>query len=199
VLKAETRNYVPKFIAAALIAGEPEKYGFNDLVYEAPVDYDEVTTKRPLGLTTLARMAHTTVTNIKELNPALLKNVTPPSEEGFTVRVPSGSGALFEQAYAVQYGSSPDIKVIDYTVKRGETLAAIARRYHIRPSQIIETNELKTGTLRTGQQLTIIQDGSAPPEPVKEQKTAVRPSTTQKAAPKPSSQPTKTKSKTKTH
>ena len=199
VLKAETRNYVPKFIAAALIAGEPEKYGFNDLVYEAPVGYDEVTTKRPLALTTLARMAHTTVANIKELNPALLKNVTPPSEEGFTVRVPSGSGALFEQAYAVQYGSSPDIKVIDYTVKRGETLAAIARRYHIRPSQIIETNELKTGTLRTGQQLTIIQDGSAAPEPVKEQKTAARPSTTQKAASKPSSQPTKTKSKTKTH
>jgi membrane-bound lytic murein transglycosylase D len=208
VLKAETRNYVPKFIAAALIAGEPEKYGFNDLVYEAPVDYDEVKTKRPLGLATIARMAHTTVANLKELNPALLKNVTPPSEEGFTVRVPSGSGELFNQAYAAQYASSPDIKVISYTVKRGETLAAIARRHHVRPNQIIETNELKTSALRPGQQLTIIQDGSAPtPEPVKEQKTAARPwttqkaptlsSTSQKAAPKTSSQPTKTKSKTK--
>jgi membrane-bound lytic murein transglycosylase D len=209
VLKQETRNYVPKFIAAALIAGEPEKYGFNDLVYEAPVDYDEVTTKRPLALTTAAHMAHTTVTNLKELNPALLKNVTPPSEEGFTLRVPSGSGELFNQAYAAQYASSADIKVINYTVKRGETLAAIARRYHVRPSQIIETNELKTGALRTGQQLTIIHDGSAPaPEPVKEQKAvahpsvtkkaAVRPSTTQKTAPKSSGHPTKTKSKTKT-
>jgi len=219
VLKQETRNYVPKFIAAALIAGEPEKYGFNDLVYEAPVDYDEVTTKRPLALTTVAHMAHTTVTNLKELNPALLKNVTPPSEEGFIVRVPSGSGALFNEAYAAQYATSAEIKVINYTVKRGETLAAIARRYHVRPSEIIEMNELKTGALRTGQQLTIIQDGSAPaPEPVKEQKAvarpspsqkapartsttqkaAARPSTTQKAAPKSSRHSTKTKSKTKT-
>lgn len=207
VLKAETRNYVPKFIAAALIAGEPEKYGFNDLVYEAPVDYDEVTTKRPLALATVARMAHTTVANLKELNPALLKNVTPPSEEGFTLRVPSGSGELFNQAYAAQYPSSADIKVTTYSVKKGETLAAIARRYHVRPSQIIETNELKSSQLRTGQQLTIIQDGSAPaPEPVNQkaparpsasQKAPVRSSTTQKVAPKTSSQPAKTKSKTK--
>src|SRR5262249_21958071 len=144
----------------------------------------------------------------KELNPALLKNVTPPSEEGFTVRVPSGSGVLFNEAYEAQYASSADIKVINYTVRKGETLAAIARRYQVRPSQIIETNELKTSALRTGQQLTIIHDGSAPvPEPVN-QKTPARPSTTQKAparsstsqkaAPKTSNQPTKTKSKSKT-
>jgi len=194
VLKAETRNYVPKFIAAALIAGEPERYGFTDLVYEAPVDYDEVTTKRPLALTAMARMAHTTVANLRELNPALLKNVTPPSEEGFIVRVPSGGGELFNQAYTAQYASSGEIKVINYTVKRGETLAAIARRHHVRPNQIIETNELKTSQLRPGQQLTIIQDGSAPtPEPVS-QKAAARPSP-QKAAPKPSSQSSKTKTK----
>ena len=188
ILKQETRNYVPKFIAAALIAGEPEKYGFADLVYEAPVDYDEVTTRRPLTLTTIARLARTTVVNLRELNPALLRNITPPSEEGFTVRVPSGSGEIFTAAYKSQY-DSPNIKVISYTVKKGETLAVIAKRYHVRPSQIIETNELKTGQLRTGQQLTIIQDGSAPAE------TPSPKPPPQKASPRTSSQSSKTKTR----
>jgi membrane-bound lytic murein transglycosylase D len=184
-LKLETRNYVPKFIAAALIAGEPEKYGFADLVYEAPVDYDEVTTRKPLTLTTVARLAQTTVTNIKELNPSLLRNTTPPSEEGFTLRLPSGSGEIFTQAYKNQY-DSPNVKVISYTVKKGETLATIARRYHVRTAQIMEVNELKTAQLRAGQQLTIIQDGSPPAEPPP-----------QKAAPQKTAPRTSTQSKTK--
>lgn len=187
LLKQETRNYVPKFIAAALIAGEPEKYGFADLVYEAPVDYDEVTTHKPLTFTTIARLAQTTVTNVKELNPALLRNITPPSGEGFTLRLPSGSGEVFTQAYKSQY-DSPNIKVTTYTVKKGETLAAIARRYRVRPAEIIEANELKTAQLRAGQQLTIIQDGSAPAELPPQKSPA------QKAAPRTSTQ-TKTKSK----
>jgi len=186
-LKQETRNYVPKFIAAALIAGEPEKYGFADLVYEAPVDYDEVTTRKPLTFTTIARLAQTTVANVKDLNPALLRNMTPPSEQGFTLRLPAGSGEIFTQAYKSQY-ESPNIKVTSYTVKKGETLAGIARRYHVRPADIIEANELKTAQLRVGQQLTIIHDGSAPAEPPP-QKAAP-----QKTAPKTSTQ---TKSKTR--
>jgi membrane-bound lytic murein transglycosylase D len=157
-LKQETRNYVPKFVAAALIAGAPEKYGFNDLVYEAPFDYDEVTTHRPLTLHTIANLARTTVGNIKELNPELLRTVTPPSEGGFSLRVPSGSGEIFNQAYKAQFDST-GVKVITYTVKKGETVAAIAKRYHQRVSQIMEANDLKTPQLRVGQQLLIVLDG----------------------------------------
>ncbi|HEY2987138.1 MAG TPA: transglycosylase SLT domain-containing protein [Candidatus Binatia bacterium] len=183
ILKQETRNYVPKFIAAALIAGAPEKYGFSELVYEAPVDYDEVTTHRPLTFQTIANLARTTVTNLKELNPALLRNVTPPSEQGFSLRVPSGSGEIFNQAYKAKFDST-NVKMTLYTVKKGETLAAIAKRYHARVSQIIEANDLKTTQLRVGQQLTIIQDGSGPE------------TNTPKAAPKtPPSPSKKTKSK----
>jgi membrane-bound lytic murein transglycosylase D len=160
ILKQETRNYVPKFIAAAQIAAAPEKYGFSDLVYEAPIDYDEVTTHRSLTLPTVAKLARTTVANIKELNPAILRNVTPPSEKGFTLRVPSGSGEIFNQAYKTE-SDSTGVKVATYTVKKGETLTAIAKRNHVRVSQIMQANELKTTQLRIGQQLTIVQDGSA--------------------------------------
>ena len=160
VLKQETRNYVPKFIAAALIAGAPEKYGFSDLVYEAPFDYDEVVTHKPLTLQTIANLARTTVGNIKELNPELLRNVTPPSEKGFGLRVPSGSGEIFNQAYKAQFDST-SLKVVNYTIKKGDTLAAIAKRYHLRVSQIMEANDLKTTQLRVGQQLLIVLEGAA--------------------------------------
>jgi membrane-bound lytic murein transglycosylase D len=179
ILKQETKNYIPKFVAAALIAGSPEKYGFVDLVYEAPMDYDEVVMHRPMTLTRVAHLAQTTVANVKELNPELLRNVTPPSEEGFKLRVPAGSGEIFSQAYNKQY-DSPNIKVINYTVKKGETLATIARRYHVQSNQIIEANELKTAQVRAGQQLTIIQDGSTPAEPAPQPKVAPRPPANQK-------------------
>ena len=81
--------------------------------------------------------------------------ITPPSEGGFSLRVPSGSGEIFTQAYQAQFDSTR-VKVVNYTVKKGETVAAIAKRYHLRINQIMEANDLKTPQLRVGQQLLIV-------------------------------------------
>jgi len=158
-LKQETRNYVPKFIAAALIAAAPEKYGFGDVVYEAPMEYDEVSLQRPLRLETVAQLAGTTVEKIKELNPALLRNTTPPGETSFLLRVPSGSGETFAQSTQSLPASAP-LKAITHTVKKGETLSAIAQRYRLSVSEIMEVNDLKTSLIRVGQQLMIVLDGA---------------------------------------
>jgi len=64
---------------------------------------------------------------------------------------------MFTQAYAVRFDST-GVKVITHTVKKGETLASIAKRYQQRTSHITELNELKTPRLRIGQQLLIVQD-----------------------------------------
>lgn len=154
-LKQETRNYVPKFIAAALIAADPEKCGLNGISYEAPLAYDEVSTHRPLSLETIAKLAQTTVGEIKELNPALLRNSTPPTAENFRLRVPAGNGAAFERAYKATFDSKP-VKVVTYTVKKGETLAALAKRYHTKVDQIMELNGLKKPQLRAGQPLIVV-------------------------------------------
>ena len=154
-LKQETRNYVPKFIAAALIATDPEKCGLNGISYEPPLAYDEVSIQRPLGLETIARLAKATVGEIKELNPALLRNSTPPTTENFRLRVPAGNGAAFEQAYKATFDSKP-VKVVTYTVKKGETLAALAKRYNTKVDQIMELNGLTKPQLRAGQQLTLV-------------------------------------------
>ena len=158
-LKQETRNYVPRFIAAALIASTPEKYGFGNLLYEPPMEYDEVRIFRPMSMETIARLAQATVGEIKELNPALLLNATPPSDNGFVLRLPAGSSKSFTEAYALVPGPTRT-KTIIHTVTKGETLSAIARRYHQRVSQIVEANGLKSSQIRVGQQLMIVLDAT---------------------------------------
>ena len=138
-----------------MIATDPEKCGLNAISYEPPLAYDEVSIQRPLGLETVARLAKATVGEIRDLNPALLRNSTPPTTENFKVRVPAGNGMAFEQAYKATFDSK-QVKVVNYTMKKGETLAALAKRYQMKVDQIMELNGLKTPQLRAGQQLTLV-------------------------------------------
>ena len=158
-LKLETRNYVPKFIAAALIAGTPEKYGFGGIAYESPMEYDEVRVKGALKLTTVAQMANTNVQTIKELNPALLRDVTPPYEDDFALRLPTGSGEIF----ALWYASLPrpaTVNVITHKVNKGETLLGIAKRYNQQVGALMDLNGLKNHVIRVGQDLIVLLEGA---------------------------------------
>jgi membrane-bound lytic murein transglycosylase D len=156
-LKLETRDYVPKFIAAALIAGAPEKYGFEDVDYEAPLAYDEVTIHSPLRLQTVARLANTDVNIIKDLNPALLRNFTPPADEGFTLRLPAGSGPAFLTAYE-RLPAANKIQLSLHRVGKGETLSSIAKRYSQSVSRLLKENALKSWRVRPGQELLIVRE-----------------------------------------
>ena len=156
-LKLETRDYVPKFVAAALIARQPERYGFDEISYEAPMEYDEVIVNQPLRLETVARLANSEIDIIKELNPALLRNFTPPTEAGFTLRLPVGSQADFLAGYE-QLAGSDKIKVSLHKVKKGELLSRIAKKYNVTPKQLVKENSLKSWRLRPGQELIIVSN-----------------------------------------
>ena len=162
-LKLETRDYVPKFVAAAIIARQPERYGFEEISYEEPMEYDEVTVNQPLRLETVARLANTEIDVIKELNPALLRNITPPTDGGFTLRLPVGSQADFLTGYE-QLAGPDKIKVSLHKVKKGELLARIAKKYQLTVKQLVKENGLKSWRLRPGQELIIVSHdvGAAP-------------------------------------
>jgi membrane-bound lytic murein transglycosylase D len=159
-LKLETRDYVPKFVAAALIAQEPERYGFEQISYEAPLEYAEVTVHQPMRLETVARLANTQLDVIKELNPSLLRNFTPPTDGGFRLRLPVRSEASFSAAYE-QLPSSATIKLSLHKVKKGELLERIAKKHHLAPSQLAKENGLKSWRLRPGQELIIVSNDSS--------------------------------------
>jgi hypothetical protein len=153
-LRDETRNFVPKFVAASLIASDPNKYGFIDLAYEPPMDYEEMEIQGSLRLDSLAEMAGTDPETIRALNPELLRTWTPPEESGFRLKLPAGHAILFAQNY--QERQTKPARLLTHEVKKGETLFAIARRYGQQVKSLMELNGLANPTVRVGQLLKVI-------------------------------------------
>jgi len=98
-LPKETRNYVPQFIACAMINIDPKSYGFNDVEYGTPVEYDRVVIKAQVPIQRLAELCNTDVETIRDLNPQLLKDETPVFPDGYLVKIPKGSFKEFSANY----------------------------------------------------------------------------------------------------
>jgi membrane-bound lytic murein transglycosylase D len=159
-LKRETRDYVPKLIAAALIAKTPSRYGFEAVQPLQPLRFDEITVSEQTGLDVLARLADTTGAALVELNPQFFRGVTPPGKP-VIVRVPAGSGTLVVQRWA-ELPAGERVTVIEHVVVRGETISGIARKYRVDQSLVIAANpRARPRALRIGQRLVIPVSGLA--------------------------------------
>jgi membrane-bound lytic murein transglycosylase D len=99
-LPKETSNYVPQFIACALITLNPKTYGFNDVEYASPIEYDRVVIKTQLSVSRIAELCDTQVETIRDLNPQLLQDVTPVFDNGYLIKIPKGSFKKFSKNYA---------------------------------------------------------------------------------------------------
>ncbi len=159
LLKRETKDYVPKLIAAALIAKQPERYGFHVGSAE-PAAYDSIVVPDMTGLDVLARLADTTVAAIRELNPQYLRLATPPGTKS-VVRLPAGHGPMTVAAYA-ELPPRPRVTFVEHFVARGETLGGIALRYRVSQSLLMASNpKVQSRRLRIGQRI-VVPTGGAP-------------------------------------
>lgn len=140
-IKNETKEYVARYIAATMIATNPEDFGFYNLVYHEPMEYDEVTLYSPVDIEVIAKCAETTVQEIKELNPELRRWSTPPNVLYYTVRIPSGSREfLFENLSKVP--SEERFSFDTYKVKKGDNLKKIAKKLNVPVSTIVALNSM---------------------------------------------------------
>jgi membrane-bound lytic murein transglycosylase D len=158
LLRRETKDYVPKLIAAALIAKEPARYGFTVTPAE-PLVYDSVVVPTMTGLDVIARLADTTVAAIRELNPQFLRLATPPARAS-VVRLPTGRGPMTVAAYAEL---PPDKRVtfVEHYVRQGETMGHIARKYRVSGRLLQEANpRVNPRRLRVGQRLVVPTGGA---------------------------------------
>jgi membrane-bound lytic murein transglycosylase D len=157
LLRRETKDYVPKLIAAAVIAKEPARYGFTVTPAE-PTPYDSIVVPTMTGLDVVARLADTTVAAIRELNPQYLRLATPPGVAS-VVRVPAGRGPATVAAYA-ELPPERRVTFVEHVVARGETMGGIARRYRVSSSLLAEANpKVKARRLRVGQLLIVPTGG----------------------------------------
>jgi len=158
-LAKETQHYVPKLIAAALIAKNPSAFGFREeeFEYEPPLEYDEVKLVDATDLDVISRAAGVSVKDVQELNPELRRWCTPPASEKqpYLLRLPKGSGEQFAQNFK-QLSPNERLSFRIHTVKRGDTLSKIAATYGTAAEAILQFNKLKSArTLRVNAELAI--------------------------------------------
>lgn len=153
----ETQNFVPQFIVAVKIANNPEKYGFTNLNYEKPLQYDTVVINKVIDLKIVAKCANTTVEEIRELNPSILAWCTPHGYKDFELKIPYGSKDDFLKNIALEKDLNPSPGYIKHKVKKGEWLEKLAVKYKTTTKAIKEDNPkiAKQKYLKVGQVLVI--------------------------------------------
>lgn len=159
-IKRETKEYVPRFIAAKLIASNPRDYGFIDLDYHPPFEYDVIVLDNPIDLDIAAGCAETTLDAIRELNPELRRWSTPPNVSPYPLRIPYGK----KDAFLENLSKIPEeerFSISTYTVKKGDTIKRISKRIGVPVSVIAELNndggELKP--LKSGEKIYVPPKG----------------------------------------
>ncbi len=153
-LRAETRNYVPKLLAAAIIGADPERYGFTDIEAEPSLAFEEVEVPDATSLDVIAEAAGTDEETIKAMNPQFVRAVTPPDRR-VTVRVPRGSGERFAAAYE-RIPPERRVSWLTHSVTRGETLSRIAARYGTSVAELrAANNNVNPRRLQIGQTLIV--------------------------------------------
>jgi membrane-bound lytic murein transglycosylase D len=137
LLAAETQDYVPKLIAAALIAKEPGRYGLTAPA-GTPFAYDSLVVTDATGLDVIARLAKTSVAEIHELNPQYLRLATPPHSR-MVIRLPVGSGPTVTARYAA-LPAKARVHFLTYVTPRRVRVTSVAARYYLPVSEIRSAN-----------------------------------------------------------
>ncbi|HSP79307.1 MAG TPA: LysM peptidoglycan-binding domain-containing protein, partial [Myxococcaceae bacterium] len=158
-LATETKHYVPKLIAAALVSKHPAAFGFSEeeFDYEPPLEFDEVKLNDATDLDVIARAAGVRVQDLQELNPELRRWCTPPASarNPYILRVPKGTAGRFAENFA-RIAPKERLTFRVHKVKRGDTLSHIALKYGTAPEAILQMNRLKSArTLRINSELVI--------------------------------------------
>lgn len=163
-LPRETRDYVPLMLAAGHIAKEPEKYGFTDLVYQEPLDYDVTWVPGAVSLDAIARAVAMPVDSIADLNTHLVAGVTPEGR-AWPVRLPSGTAEQFAMNFPrifrevraeAAHQQATLASAATHRVMRGETLSHIARRYGVSVLALQQANgNISPRRLQVGQVLRV--------------------------------------------
>jgi len=142
VFSSETRNYIPKLIAAALIAKDPEKYGFTDLTYHPAVRIRQERLTHPVEIRQLAHAMNMSVSEFLVYNPQFMRWATPPKLSSVMVNVPAEVAGGFAERLAAlpQTRINPDVPV--YRVESGDSLWSIAHRFHVPIRELVAANRL---------------------------------------------------------
>ena len=165
LIRRETKEYVPRFMAATIIARNPDRYGFTQESAE-PHQFDEVIVTRPLHLRAIAKATQISYEDLRLFNPELRRDATPPGDETYHLKVPVGTKEKVEQELdqipthkfpplpaKAQFATAGSSQW--YKVRLGDTLAKVSKRFRIPLKTLKTKNSLSGPTIRPGDFLII--------------------------------------------
>ncbi len=165
LIRRETREYVPRFMAATIIAKSPDRYGFpQDVVL--PHQFEEVVVSRPMHLSAVAKVTGVSFQELRQLNPELRRDATPPDANIYHLKVPLGTRSKIEAlldkiptwkfpplpARSQQVKQDP---VRWYKVRVGDNLEKVAKRFGLSVKALKARNNLSGPVIRPGDFLVI--------------------------------------------
>lgn len=155
-LPRQTEDYVPQFMAVLAIAHDPEKYGFDSVDLDEPMDFDQIAFKGAVDLHVIAKMADCTYEQLRELNPAVLRGAATGREGVITIRVPRGKGEILMKKLD-EGAPLPGVNLtLQHRVRSRETIQSIASQYGVNARQLALANGIgQKHPLRRGVVLTI--------------------------------------------
>ncbi|HJQ69141.1 MAG TPA: transglycosylase SLT domain-containing protein [Blastocatellia bacterium] len=173
LLPQETRNYVPIILSIIIISKNQGRYGFS-VTPEPPMNYDIFQLPAQTDLKVVADLMGIPYESVQDLNPELRRGASPPSQS-YNIKVPKGMKGQLEVAYAalpedqrvrrvvipreeVAEVMRPrySVQTASYQVRRGDTLAALARRHGVSVSELARLNRMSArGSLKKGQAIRI--------------------------------------------
>ncbi|MCY4399945.1 MAG: transglycosylase SLT domain-containing protein [Gemmatimonadetes bacterium] len=153
-LPRETRDFIPKYLAAVRIASDPAAFGMTGYLKDPPQVFDAVVVEGAASIDVIASAAGGAEADVRMLNPHLVLGLTPMGRST-TVRLPAGSGATFAERIAA-VPSAERVTFTEHRVASGETLAGIARNYRVMVEALQAANpEVQPRRMQIGSVLVI--------------------------------------------
>lgn len=153
-LPNETKNYVPQLIAATIIAKNPEKFGFKNVGYLPPLKLDKVQVTEATSLKAAAMAVNIPAEEVQELNPELVRGVTPPDTPNYTLNLPANSREAFTKNITLARIEHPAVASAPVRVARSS-----GRSYAASHSATVRTAEVVPVAQKTAANKTSAKAG----------------------------------------
>jgi membrane-bound lytic murein transglycosylase D len=173
-LPAETRGYVPIFIAANYSMHYAHAHNVCKTAIEFPKVADTIVVRQRMHLEQIATVLNVPIEQLRIMNPQYRRDIIPGDQRPYSVTLPMHlTGKFIDKLdevisykadslinnrrtdVAIQSAPASSSNVIYHKVKKGQTLGGIAARYGVSVAKIRSWNGIKGSVIQPGQRLKI--------------------------------------------